>query len=1072
MTETPNEYTHVERPLIEQLKQMGWQHLTGDIDVPDFTERTHFGEVLLQSRLREALLRINTNEQGEPWLDEGRLRQAIGALERLGASKLMEANQRATELLLAGTTVEGDPQRDGGRDQLIRFIDFDHPKRNDFLVINQFRVDTPGGQSFIVPDLVLFVNGIPLVVVECKSPAATDPMEEAITQLLRYSNQREWVEGDEGAERLFHYNQFLVATEFYEARAAAIGAMYEHYSEWKDTSPVPMSEVSTALGVEKLSSQQLLVAGMLRPAHLLSLVRNFILFKSAEGKTTKLVAHYHQFRAVYAALARLQAGQTRLQHGSADQRGGVVWHTQGSGKSLTMAFIVRALRTVPGLKRFKVVVVTDRKDLQKQLSETAALSGETVRVAKTSAKLQGILRETGPDLVFAMIQKYQQADEADPSGQDGELFPVLNEDDTILVLVDEAHRSQSNTLHANLLRALPNCARIGFTGTPIMVADRKRTAEIFGDFIDTPYTIRQSEADGATVPILYEGRTAEAGVTDGRSIDALFEDMFADRSPAEQEAIRRKYATAGNVLEAPALIAAKATDLLRHYVDTVLPNGLKAQVVATSRLAAIRYQAALVETQRALLSELEALDPALLTLGSDALAAQDAHTQFLVRAHAQLDTIRRLEFAAIISGDHNDDPAWRQWSEQHNVDDRIERFKKPLVHADPTRADGLAILCVKSMLLTGFDAPVEQALYLDRFMQGHELLQAIARVNRTYPEKSCGLVVDYFGVGRHLKQALEMYATEDVQGALTQLEDELPKLADRHRRVVAVFTERGITDLADVDACVEVLADLKVRADFAVKFKQFSESLDIVLPRPEALPYVRDARLLGFINKTAANLYRDGQMNLLGTGQKVRRLIDEYIEARGVNPKIPPISILDANFAQAVDARRSLRAKASEMEHAARYHINVHYRDDPAYYKRLSERLETILQTFRDNWEDLVAALRELTEEIRRGRPQDTTGLDPKTQAPFLGILVEEADEPVSPERLQQLAALTVELVAHIQQQIRAVDFWRNLPAQNVLRSWLVTYLDNHDAVPYTRLRPTADRLVDLAKALHTRLVA
>jgi type I restriction enzyme R subunit len=317
-----------------------------------------------------------------------------------------------------------------------------------------------------------------------------------------------------------------------------------------------------------------------------------------------------------------------------------------------------------------------------------------------------------------------------------------------------------------------------------------------------------------------------------------------------------------------------------------------------------------------------------------------------------------------------------------------------------------------------------------------------------------------------------MYAAEDIQGALTQLDEEHPKLADRHQRVVAVFTEREITDLANVDVCVDVLADPKVRAEFVVKFKRFSESLDIVLPRPEALPYVRDARLLGFIKKAAANLYCDGQMNLLGTGQKVRRLIDEYIEARGVNPKVPPISILDADFAQAVDAHRSLRAKASEMKHAARYHISVPFRDDPAYYKRLSERLEAILQNFRDNWEELVAALRDFTEDVRCGRPEDATGLDPRTQAPFLGVLVEEADQPVSAERLQQLAAITVELVTHVQQEIRTVDFWRNLPAQNVLRSWIVTFLDSQDAVPYARLRPTADRLVDLAKALHTRLVA
>jgi type I restriction enzyme R subunit len=627
-------------------------------------------------------------------------------------------------------------------------------------------------------------------------------------------------------------------------------------------------------------------------------------------------------------------------------------------------------------------------------------------------------------------------------------------------------------LHANLLRALPNCARIGFTGTPILMGDRKRTEEIFGPFIDR-YTIQQSEQDGATVPILYEGRTAEGVIADGRSLDQLFEDMFRDRTPDELEAIKRKYATLGNVLEAPRLIAAKATDLLRHYVGTVLPNGFKAQVVASSRLAATRYQAALVVAQQMLIAQLEALDPDLLALDPDALLQQDPETRFLVQAHAYLATIRRLEFAAVISaGGHNEDVNLRKWSNPATRDSSIERFKKPLVADDPSRQDGLAFLCVKNMLLTGFDAPVEQVLYLDRFMQGHELLQAIARVNRTNANKACGLVVDYFGVGRHLKEALAAYSAEDVQGALINILDELPVLADRHRRVLAVFHEQGIADITDIDACVDLLRDVRLRADFIVKLKQFLSSLDIVLPRPEALPYVHDAQLLGFINKSAANLYRDSELNIVGAGSKVRQLIDQHIEAQGVDPKVPPISILDAGFAQAVNAHSSNRAKASEMEHAARHYISVHYQEDPAYYKKLSQRLEEILQRFEYNWVELVEALRLFTDEVRAGRPADTTGLDPRTQAPFLNLLVEETQMQgeVPPKQLARLAGLTVELVEHIRQEIRAVDFWRNTVAQNVLRGWIGQFLDDHDVVPFRRQQAVADRIIELARALHARL--
>jgi len=793
MTTAPNEYIRVELPLIQQLKGMGWSHIEGDIDVPYLTERQSFRETLLAERLKQAIHRLNRDDDDQPWL-EGRINRAIGDLERLGTAKLMEANQLTTELLLRGTVVEGDLIMHGGRDQTVCFINFEYPERNDFLVINQFRVDTPGGRNYIVPDLVLFVNGIPLVVIEAKSPAITDPIFEAITQLRRYANQRDEIEDDEGAERLFHYNQFLIATCYYEARAGTIAASYEHYLEWKDTSPVPMSQVAADLGITQLTSQQILVAGMLRPTHLLDLVRSFTLFDYSGSKTIKLVARYQQFRAVQEAIRRLQNGQTRQHHGESDQRGGIIWHTQGSGKSLTMVFLARKMRTLPHLRQFKIIVVTDRKDLERQLSQTASLTGETLLKATRTEALRDLLRETIPALVFAMIQKYQQRDEdaleemtrveraqdrtpqaAEPSATyrisnlklvETELFPVLNESEDILVLIDEGHRSQSSQLHANLLRALPNCARIAFTGTPILDGDRKRTSEIFGGFIDR-YTIQESEADGATVPIFYEGRTAEGEVADGRSLDQLFEDMFQERSPEDLAAIRTKYATESNVLEAPKLITAKADDMLRHYISTVLPNGFKAQVVASSRLATVRYQSAFVAAHQVLIHQLEALDSVLLTLTPDELEQQPENTQFLVRAYPRLDIIRRLEFAAIISGSHNDDPAWARWSDKSRVDGYIDRFKKPLLHTDPTKQDGMAFLIVKSMLLTGFDAPIEQVLYLDRLMQSYELLQAIARVNRTHPGKPCGYVMDYYGVARHLKEALAVYSAEDIQGALT-----------------------------------------------------------------------------------------------------------------------------------------------------------------------------------------------------------------------------------------------------------------------------------------------------------------
>ena len=1062
MSEAPNEKTLVELPLTEQLKGMGWQHLRGDEGVPYLTERENFREVLLKKRLRDALRRINITGVGEPWLNDARINTAVGALERLGVTGLMEANMAATDLLLNGAVVEGDPDLHGGKAQTIHFVDFEHPQRNDFLVVDQFRVEAPGGRPPIIPDVVLFVNGIPLVVVECKSPRIAEPMRKGIDQLLRYTNNRPWVEDDEGVEKLFHYNQLLISTYAYEARVGTVGASFEHYLEWKSTSPVPEKDVAESLGVVKLNSQQKLVAGVLRPESLLSILRNFVLFAQAGGGIVKIAPRYQQFRAVNAAVRRLATGKTRQETGGEDGRGGIVWHTQGSGKSLTMVFLVRLMRALPELRRIKVVVVTDRTDLEEQLAATAALIGEPLARARSAEDLKAKLREEGSGLVFAMIQKVQERDD--------ELYPVLNESEDILLLVDEAHRSHSNTLHANLRRALPNAARIGFTGTPIVAADKTPTSAIFGPFIDR-YRIQESEQDGATVPILYEGRTADVAVADGRSLDQLFEDMFRDRTPEEREALKRKYASEGDVLEAEKLIAAKARDVLRHYVADVLPNGFKAQLVATSRLAAVRYQNALAEAHQELLADLEALDPALLSTPVEDL--EDEWTRHLVRAHAHLDDIRRLEFAAVISEGNDDPPAWTRWTSPRARASHVARFKRSLAHGDPDKRDGLAFLCVKSMLLTGFDAPGEQVLYLDRAMQGHELLQAIARVNRTAPGKTHGLVVDYYGVVRHLEKALEDYDAADIQGALKPLDDELPRLDDRYRRALAVLADRNLDPSEDIEACVNLLADVAVRADFAAKLDLFLESLDAVLPRPEALPYVRDAKLLGFVNRAAANLYRDPQLHLIGVGHKVRKLIDDHLEARGVDPKIAPISITDPDFGRAVESHRTDRAKASEMEHAARHHISRHFHEDPAYYRKLSERLEAILARLSGNLAELVEELRRFTDEIRQGRPADDTGLDPHTQAPFLGVIVDDpGGEDVHPsgDRLEELARLTVELVEFVRAKICTVDFWRNTHRQEALRGDIAQFLDDNDLAPFERQSAVADEVVELARHLHARL--
>jgi len=1098
----PTEATFVEDRFIEQLKGLGWKHIKGDKYRPEATERKSFRDVLLLDRVRAALRKINKGSNGEDWLDDQRIEAAISELERLGQPKLLEANRYFTEeLLLRGVLVEGDEKIHGGKDQFVRFIDLQNWRNNHFLVINQFRVDLPGsGRS--IPDIVLFVNGIPLVVVECKSPAKTNPVEEGISQLLRYSGQTQSDNSRESLEKLFFYNQLLVSTCFYEARYGAVGTSYEHFLEWKDTSPLKQKDVEKQLGVNSLSSQQMLVTGMLRRENLLDIIRNFTIFDQSGSKTIKILPRYYQYAAVNAAVYRLQHGQTKSQHGDTDGRGGIIWHTQGSGKSMTMVFLVRKMRTIKKLRRFKVVIVTDRIDLERQLSATASLTGETVRRARRVTQLKRWLKEDGRDIIFTMIQKYRTNDKPDLEKKPATMKPLgqLNWSEDILIIVDEAHRSHTNTLHANLMDALPNAAKIGFTGTPIIVGEKKKSEEIFGPFIHR-YTIKQSELDGATVPLLYELRPTPSEVTEKIKLDQVFDHEFRHLPPKVQAEIKRRYATQDRVLEAKGMIQAKARDILRHYIDKILPDGLKGQVVATSRLAAVRYQGYLIKAREELVRDIEDYwdnwirnhheflgpigfsftggenDDVLIQFANEqATEITDSEDDFFLRISPYIKIIRRLEFAAVVSSSGDDPGSWNKWTDKSEVERNIDRFKRSLLNGDSNKQDPLALLCVKNMLITGFDAPVDGVMYIDRrFTQEYELLQAIARVNRVYRNKTHGLIVDYFGLLQRLSEALSIYSAEDVQGVLISIKDELPLLADRHRRVLAVFKERGVSSITDVEACINLLSDIEVRADFLIKFKKFMESLDIVLPRPQGLPYVSDAKLLGFINKSAANLYRDSELNSIGIGEKVRELIDRHIKASSPQTAVGPVPITHEDFERTFDSYRSDRTKASAMAHAARDHIRKHFDEDPARFKKLSEKLEEILDQFEGRWKEdnnpeLISALLDFTRGLRQEQEPDRIGLDPQTQRPFLGILEEELGEDIVEKDLAKMIELTLKLVEAIQSANKLTEFWSSPYNREQLNNKIIRLLDEFD-VPIKKLSQISDRIVELAERLHARLV-
>ena len=984
------ELDKVELPALDQLQALGWQYLEGaKLSPEESDERDSYKEVVLEKRLSLSIKRIN------PWISDENLHKVVRDLTRATYTNLIEANQQIWETLNKCVSVMQDLGK-GNKGQTVRIIDFDNPDNNEFVCVNQFKVSGP--EQNIIPDIVLFVNGLPLAVIECKSPYVTNPMEAGINQLLRYANRRNPLE-QEGAERLFYYNQMMVSTHRDRARVGTITSRMEHYLEWKDPYPVKQSDVG-----EIPNSQELLIAGLFTRKNFLDIVQNFTVFEPVDGRVIKKIPRYQQYRAVHKTIERIKTGNTRK------EKSGVIWHTQGSGKSLTMVFLTIKMRRDPELRNYKLVFLTDRTQLDGQLTSTFKnAQDETVYNARSVKELKELLAKDSSDVITAMVQKFQE------SADDFE-FPVLNESDKIIILADEAHRTQYGTLGAAINTALPNAPKVAFTGTPLIKS--QKTNNEFGSYIDT-YTIEQAVKDGATVQILYEGREAEVRVT-GDSLDSLFDEYFSDKTDEEKVAIRKKFGTQQAILEAPQRIRRVCIDILKHYKEKIMPNGFKAMIVTSSRNAAITYK-------------------------------------------EQLDALESIHSEVIISGDHNDPPKFHPFTDGEKQKKQIENFKKPLGTGDGQ--SDLSILIVKDMLLTGFDAPVAQVMYLDRRLTDHTLLQAIARVNRTNKNKFRGYIVDYFGLSDYLTEALDMFSTDDIAGALVDMKEEIPKLTNAHTRVLKHFKD---FDVDDVDECILSLEEEVRRQDFQADFRKFSKQMDIILPDPGATPFLKDLKRIGKISIGAKNMFRDEQLDVSGAGEKVRQLIEEHIYSTGVDPKIPPVDLLAPDFKERLNDHKSSKAKASEIEHAIKHHIKVKIDDDPEYYKSLSKRLEDIIRKNEDKWDDLVQLLMDFRGSIEENRERQAEDLGlSETEFAFHNILKAELSsargiESFDEDTNEAVKEVVRRLVSMMDEASQIVDFFNKWDEQKRMRVQIKRAI--MDSFDESMVKPVTERFMELAK--------
>ena len=1012
-----DERSYVEKPLIDQLEGLGWEVINlNDKQHPTDSYRETFTEVVMLPVLGEQLKVIN------PWIQDDQIEEVIKQLiANFPGTGLIENNKHVLNLLLENTSVSENRQT-SENSPTVRFIDFENRDKNRFTAVCQYKVRILGTEHHIFPDIVLFVNGLPVVLIECKSPRVKDAIPEAIDQILRYSEQR-GAQG-EGNAQLFHFNQFVVATCRQEAKFGTITTHIEkHFYRWADPYPRTLNDLEHGSGSP--NDQQRMVAGMMDKDNLLDLIRTFTLFSTNDkGQTIKIVGRYQQFRAAKLAVKRLIEGTTPR------ERSGIIWHTQGSGKSLTMMFMVREMYRHPRLANWKVVFVTDRTQLENQLSETSQSIGFTVKPANSVPELKQLLSTDTSDLVMGMIQKFREVDLE-------ETFPQLNDSTDILVMTDEAHRSQYRRLGANLDRAIPNAAKIAYTGTPI-----DKTEQVFGDYIDK-YTMRQSIDDGVTLEIIYEGRTHNAEVSDQEGMDKMFVDVFSDYTlPQRLEFLG--YGTRDAYLEAEPTIEAKAEDMVNHYLTHVFPNGYKAQIVATSREAAVRYKNHIDNALAAAIKELETSNPYRL----------------------DVDQLKRFQTDVVISSEHNDMPRLKKYSDRSKHERSIKSFKMGFGGEDEGVTGDMGILIVNNMLITGFDAPVEQVMYLDRVITDHNLLQAIARVNRVAGDtKDKGFVVDYVGVGHHLKKAIDVYDEKEQNEIIDTLsfpKDELQNLERSHAEIMALLEAHSLTDLTDYDAVFDVFYDENLRFDYMQAFKKFTKCLNLVFPARQALEFMCDYEALSEINILASKHFRDERLSMKGIPPKLRAITDRYLESKSIEQQIEPISILDENFQKDVEKRTRTKTKAAEVEHAIRHYLDVDLDDDPDLQASFAEALTQIFQDFRDNWNRIYEELEKLRQRIINANKEPTYGLHRKKQMPFFRCFKREifGENEVSEDEISVLVSLTQEVFLEVERELNLTGFWESISARNKLKAGIQKTLVQSPYVELPNLMPNRKKII------------
>lgn len=972
------EWEFSEKPAIDQLVKMGYEYKT---QKELHQERESRYDVLLPQRLEKALMKLN------PWLAPEDSQEAIRKLRKFDTNIALEANEIAYAKLVGLSRGHLEPitvmqdRGDGSKPYTVRLFDFENPENNDFVVTNQFKL--LGDKDDIFPDLVLFVNGIPLVVIECKSPTIDNPIAAAIkNNLARYQNQHT------GFEQLFHYNQILVAMCGTQAKYAPTFGKAHHYKDWVDPHPLTKEQVDEEFGDSR--PQEILIAGIFDKPNLLEMVRNFVIFEDEDNQRIKKIAKYQQFRAVLKTIQRFR------NEASPKEKGGVIWHTQGSGKSLTMLWLGLQLKRKFGNPT--VLVVTDRRQLDKQITSTFRNCGFPNPVqASDRDNLKSMIENNKGQTIMTTIQKFPFFKKQEPHAVS---------DEEVFVMIDEGHRSQYGLTASDMRAALPNAIFVAYTGTPLM--RKSKTENEFGSYIDK-YKLAESEADGATVPIYYESKLTELAVDTGEPIDVVFDRIFKDKTKEEKAKIRRKYANPTAIAAAPDRIRKVAFDILNHYETSVQPNKFKAMVVAPNRKAAVTYKEVLDEIGAPKSMIIMSKEPEDKKRGWDKYSLTEKKREFYE-----------------------------------------ERFKLPIEDEE------LSIFIVVDMLLTGFDCPILQVLYLDQGLKEHTLLQAIARVNRPYgPKKQFGLIVDYWGLSINLQKAFALYDDEDIQNTIKPVERTKENLVIRHKQVMSYFD--GIRDRDNMKEIIDMLTPDDVRTRFEMDYKEFVKAMDAVLPDPFASKYRSHLSFLNRVRFYARSMFNQMDPEEPEIGEKVRKLIEESIKAAETKGLIPPTKVDNKHFLTMLDKFGTNKSRASAIEKRATNTIQINRSKNPIYYDSLKKRLEEIIEELRSKkFEDAAAfkKLHDVFDEVTKEEEKAKT-LGFETDVQF--AIYNELETAFESKQARELTLLLDKTLSGI----KVIDWCKKEPIHKDMRKSVKDILFQKN-LEYDKIQDLATKIVNV----------